>query len=49
MKVYSLNGVENIMAKGEIILYEQFLLLQLCFQEYTAGDASEYICKWVKG
>ena len=40
MKVYILNKVENITAKGEITHYEQFLLFQQCFQKSSAANAS---------
>ena len=33
MKAKSLNRVENIVAKGKISHYEQFLLLPQCFQK----------------
>ena len=33
--------VENIVGKGEIACYKQFLLLQLCFQKLSVVDASE--------
>ena len=32
MRVQLLNRVENIVAKGEIARFEQFLLLSQCFQ-----------------
>ena len=35
--------VENIVAKEEIARFEQFLLLQLCFQKSSAADASESV------
>ena len=33
--------VENIVVKGEIARYEQFLLLPQCFQKLSVGDASK--------
>ena len=33
MKVQSLNKVENMVTKGEIACFEQFLLLSPCFQK----------------
>ena len=33
--------VENIVGKGEIARYEQFLLFPKCFQKLSAVDASE--------
>ena len=33
--------VENIVAKGEIALYEQFLLFPQCFQKLSVVDASK--------
>ena len=45
MKIKWLNRVENIMAKGEIAHYEQFLLLpQHYFQKLSAAEASESVC-----
>ena len=38
-----MNEVENIVAKGEIAHYEQFLLLQHCFQKSSAAEASESV------
>ena len=32
--------VENIVGKGEISLYEQFLLFPQCFQKLSVFDAS---------
>ena len=33
--------VENIMGKGEIARYEQFLLFPLCFRKLSVVDASK--------
>ena len=33
--------VENIVGKGEIARYEQFLLFPQCFQELSVVDASK--------
>ena len=46
MRVYSLNRVEHIVAKGEIAHHEQFLLLPQCFQKSSASNAPECDCKW---
>ena len=35
--------VENIVAKGEIACFEQFLLLSLCFQKADAAEVSESV------
>ena len=35
--------VENIVSKGEIARFEQFLLLPLCFQKPSAAEASESV------
>ena len=43
MKVKLLKEVENIVLKGEIACFEQFLLLPECFQKSSAADASESI------
>ena len=50
MKVLSLDLVENIVAKGEIVHNEQFLLLSQWFQKSSAVEASEgvYMCERVK-
>ena len=44
-KIVFLNKVKNIVAKGEITYYEQFLLLPQCFQESSAADASKRVDK----
>ena len=41
MKVYLLNGVENIVIKEEIAHQEQFHLLSQCFEMSTAVVASK--------
>ena len=33
--------IENIVGKGEIACYEQFLLLPQCFQKLSVVDASK--------
>ena len=35
------NRVENIVGKGEIACYEQFLLCPQCFQKLSVLDASK--------
>ena len=40
MKGLLLNWVENILAKGEIVHHEQFLLLLQCFQTV--------VCRWYR-
>ena len=35
--------VENIVGKGEIARYEQFLLFQQCFQKLWVVDASKWV------
>ena len=34
-------SVENIVGKGEIACYEQFLLYPQCFQKLSVADASK--------
>ena len=41
MKEQLLNKVENIVAKGEIVQHEQFLLWSQCFQKLSAAEALE--------
>ena len=36
-----LNRVENIVGKGEIARYEQFLLFPQCFQKLSVVDSSK--------
>ena len=43
MKEYLLKRVENIVAKGEIARFEQFLLLSQCFLKLSAAEASESV------
>ena len=47
MRVLLLNRVENIVAKGEIARFEQFLLLPKCFQKLSAEDASKCVYRLV--
>ena len=44
MKEQLLNKVENIVTKGDIAHFEQFLLLSQYFQKSSAAEASESIC-----
>ena len=47
MKEQLLNKVENIVAKGKIAYYEQYLLLPQCFQKLSAAKqstAKESVC-----
>ena len=44
MKVGLMNRDENIVAKGEIARYEQFLLSPQCFQRSSAAEPSESFC-----
>ena len=37
------DSVENIVEKGEIARYEQFLLLAQCFQTLSVVDASKCV------
>ena len=37
--------VENIVGKGEIAQYEQFLLFPQCFQKLSVFDASKWVFK----
>ena len=45
MKVKLLTTFENIVAKGEIARFEQFLLLSECFQKSSASESSESVYK----
>ena len=38
--------VANIMARGEIARFEQFLLLSECFQKSSAAESSESVYMW---
>ena len=37
--------VENIVGKGEIARYEQFLLFLHCFQKLSVVDVSKWVSK----
>ena len=41
MKTFLLIRVENIVSKGEIPCFEQFLLLSQCFQKLSATEAQK--------
>ena len=41
MRVKLLKRVENIVARGEIARFEQFLLFPQCCQKTSAADASK--------
>ena len=43
MEVQISDRVENIVGKGEIARYEQFLLFPQCFQKLSALDASKCV------
>ena len=43
MKFSLLYKDENVVAKGEIARFEQFLLLSQCFQKLSAAVASESV------
>ena len=45
MEIQLSDRVENILGKGEIARYEQFLLFSQCFQKLSVVD--EYL--WSKG
>ena len=40
---------ENIVGKGEIARYEQFLPFPKCFQKLSVVDASKWVSVWCKG
>ena len=40
------NSVENILAKGEIARFEQFLFLSQCFRKLSAAEVSESVYMW---
>ena len=44
----TIDRVENIVGKGEIARYEQFLLFPQCFQKLSVVDASKWV-SMVKG
>ena len=46
MKVLLSNSVENVLARGEISCFEQFLLLSRCFKDLSAAVVSESVCMW---
>ena len=41
MAIQLSDAVENIVEKGEIARYEQFLLFPQCFQKMSSVDASK--------
>ena len=41
--IYLFDWVENIVGKGEIARYEQFLLFPQCFQKLSVFDASKWV------
>ena len=41
MEMQLSDGVENVVGKGEIARYEQFLLFPQCFQKLPVVDASK--------
>ena len=41
-----LEKVKNIVAKGDIAYYQQYLLLSQCFQKLSATYLSKCVCKW---
>ena len=41
MRIQLSDRVENIVGKGEIAHYKQFLLFPLCFQKLSVVDASK--------
>ena len=43
MGVQLSDWVENILAKGEIARYEQFLRFPECFQKLSVVDASKWV------
>ena len=50
MREQLLNEVENIVTKGEIAHYEQFLIQPQCFKKLSAAEVSKAsVCgKWFK-
>ena len=46
MKETLLKKVKNIVVKGEIVHYEQYLFLSHCYQNASAAEASESVCMW---
>ena len=43
MRIQLSNWVENIVGKGEIAHYKQFLLFPQCFQKLSVVDASKWV------
>ena len=43
MGIQLADWVENIVGKGEIARYEQFLLFPQCFQKLSVVDASKWV------
>ena len=43
MEIQLFDCVENIVRKGEIARYEQFLLFPQCFQKLSVVDASKWV------
>ena len=43
MGIQLFDSVENIVGKGEIARYEQFLLFPQCFQKLSIVDASKWV------
>ena len=43
MGIHLSDWVENIVGKGEIARYEQFLLFPQCFQKLSVVDASKWV------
>ena len=43
MEMQISDSVENIVGKGEIARYEQFLLFPQCFQKLSVLDASNWV------
>ena len=43
MRIQLSDRVENIVGKGEIARYEQFLLLPQCFQKLSIVDVSKWV------
>ena len=41
MRIQLFDWVENIVGKGEIARYEQFLLFPQCFQKLSVADVSK--------
>ena len=41
MSIQLSDRVENIVGKGEIVCYEEFLLFTQCFQKLSSADSSK--------